>query len=66
MELNKQKQLLLTLEDLLKLELNKTYLEGVIPRLKGLARFHAEMQLREIERLLAYDKEQGEKEGTIC
>ena len=65
MELDKQKQLSLTLEDLLKLELNKTYLEGIIPKLKGLARFHAEMQLREIERLIEYDKKQGEKEGTL-
>lgn len=65
MELNKQKQLSLTLEDLLRLELNKTYLEGVIPKLKYLARFHVEMQLREVERLLAYEYEQAEKERVI-
>lgn len=65
MGLDKQKQLLLTLEDLLKLELNKSYLKGVIPKLKGLERFHAEARLRNMEMVLNYEYEQGKKGGTL-
>lgn len=65
MELETQKQLSLTLEGLLTLVIDKTYLEGIIPKLTGLARYKAEMDLRVVERVLSYEYEQAEKERVI-
>lgn len=57
----------LTLDDLLRLELDRTYLEGIIPNLKGLKRFQAEQYLRNIRKVLENEQriKQSEEGATI-